>query len=199
MNGILLSGLPEQRYMWGSFFLLLYLSLLCASDSVFGIYAARVVERSEAAVLPRCGYRRWVHRAMLRSSTFLLPMMAVLTVTECLLHTDAWIQVLCSAGLMTLNLIVLGNLLLFFTLLYRNVRLGFLVCILTQLSSMLYSEALPPVGKLLLPGNWGMALRTTLADPNGIAVWPSITIEIVILTALWTFGWRVIRKYRKGV
>jgi hypothetical protein len=53
--------------------------------------------------------------------------------------------------------------------------------------------------KLLLIGNWGMMVRSTLVDSNGLPIGQTITLECILLILLWAFGWRILRRNRRGV
>ncbi len=93
---------------------------------------------------------------------------------------------------------VVANLQIFVTLLCENITLGYMLSMMIELLSIFGSERLSPREKMLLIGNWGMIIRTTVVNPNGISISAAIVLEVVILITLWELGWRVIRKHRKG-
>ena len=193
-----LAGLSEIKEFWAPMDMLRYLLLLAGLDAVSGLYISNVVERCETLALPRSGYAHWYHRAMLRSGGALCALLAVITGVACLIPGDCISTVLTAAGIFALNLVVLTNIQLFITLISRKVTLGYGLCMLSQLLSVFCSERLPMVGKLLLIGNWGMMVRSTLVNPAGISIRFVIGLEVLILALLWILGWRMIRKNRRG-
>lgn len=194
----ILGGLSEVKEFWATIYMLRYLLLLAGLDAVSGFYTTTVIERCETFMLPRSGFSRWYHRAMLRSGGLLCTVLAAITGITCFVSEDSASTILLAAGILALNLIVIANIQMFITLLSRNISLGYLLCMLVQLLSLFWSEYLPLVGKLLLIGNWGMMVRSTLVDPVGIPIGPVIGLEVIILALFWMFGWRVIRRNRRG-
>lgn len=193
-----LAGLSETKEFWKSLDLLRYLLLIAGLDAVPGLYAANVTQRCETFTLPRCGYSQWYHRAMLRNSGALCLSLGIITGIACILAQNDFAAVLLAAGILALNLLVISNIQMFITMLSKNVSLGYLVCMLIQFVSIFCSERMPQAGKMLLIGNWGMMVRSSLAKADGIPIGTAVVLEICILIVLWIFGWRVIRRTRKG-
>lgn len=192
------AGLSETKAFWLSTDLLRYLLLLAGMDAVSGLYTANVIERCETFTLPRSGYARWYHRAMLGGGAVICLPLAVVAGIACLTSRDSVQTVALAAALLALNLLVVSNLQMFITLMTRNIALGYLVCMLMQLISVFCSEQLSPAGKMALLGNWGMLARSTLVQPDGISIGTAVGAEIVILLTLWIFAWRAVRKNRRG-
>lgn len=194
----ILAGLPEIKDFWVTMDMTCYLLLLIGADTVTGLFITHVIEQSEVFVLPRSGYRRWYCRAILGIGRILGSLLLILTGAFALLSKDSVASVLVAAAVFGLNIFVVSNLQLFITVLSGQVTMGYIVCMFIQLLSVFASEQLPRFGKLLLIGNWGMVLRSTLADPNGIPIVAIIGMECFILIMLWIFGWRIIRKNKRG-
>lgn len=194
----ILAGLPEAKDFWAYTDLLRYLFLLSGMDAVSGLYTVNVVERCETFTLPRSGYARWYHRAMLGSAAALFLPLAAATGIACLTSGDSVQTVGIASAILALNLLVVANLQMFITLISRNIALGYLACMLIQLISIFCSERFPPVGRVALIGNWGMLARSSLVQPDGISVGTAVAAEIAILLMLWLFAWRAIRKTRRG-
>ena len=194
----ILAGLPEVKEYWASLDMLRYLILLAGMDAVSGLHIGNVIERCETFTLPRSGFSRWYHRAMLQSSRVLFVVLALITGITCLATTDNVVTILIAASILLLNLIVLANIQLFITLFTQNVSTGYLICMLIQLLSLFCSERLPMIGKLILIGNWGMMVRSTLIDSTGIPIKGIILLELIILIIFWIFGWRILRWNRRG-
>lgn len=193
-----LAGLSETKDFWATIELLQYLFLLAGLNTVAGLYIVNVVEQCEVFALPRNGYSRWYHRAMLGVSSSVCILLAIITGIACFVSKDGISVVLIATAVLALNIIVISNIQLFITLLSGNVMVGYLICMFSQLLSLFASERFPQVGKIFLMGNWGMAIRTTLADPIGVPVGTVITIECLLLLILWIGGWRIIRRYKRG-
>lgn len=178
--------------------MLRYLLLLAGMDAVSGLYTANVIERCETFTLPRSGYARWFHRAMLGNGVILCLPLAVVTGIACITSGDSFQMVVTASVLLALNLLVVSNLQMFITLMSRNIALGYFACMLIQVISVFCSEQFPQAGKIVLIGNWGMLARSILAQPDGIPIGTAVAAEIAILLILWTFAWRVVRKNRRG-
>ncbi len=179
--------------------LLRYMFLLAGMDAASGLYTANVIERCETFTLPRSGYARWYHRAMLGNAAVLCLPLAAVAGIACLTSGDSVQTVVTASAVLALNLLVVSNLQMFITLMSQNIALGYLACMLIQMISLFCSEQFPPAGKMALIGNWGMLARSTLVQPNGISIGNAVAVEIVILLMVWIFAWRVIRKNRRGV
>lgn len=193
-----LAGLSEIKDYWSAPILLRYLLLLAVLDAVSGLYIAGVIERCEVFTLTRYGYERWYHRAMLGHGAILCVFLAVLAGITCAISKDSVCAVWIAAAVLALNMLVISNFQMLITMLSGNVSLGYLICMFVQLLSVFLSERLPTVGKWLLIGNWGMALRSTLAVPGGLPTGFVIGTECFILIILWRFGWRSLRKKKRG-
>lgn len=193
-----LAGLSEIKDFWSAPILLRYLLLLAVLDAVSGLYIAGVIERCEVFTLTRSGYERWYHRAMLRHGAILCVFLAGIAAITCAISKDSVCAVWIAAAVLALNMLVISNFQMLITMLFGNVSLGYLICMFAQLLSVFLSERLPTVGKWLLIGNWGMALRSTLAVPGGLPIGFVIGVECFILIILWRFGWRMLRKKKRG-
>lgn len=193
-----LAGLSETKDFWATIELLQYLLLLAGLNTVAGLYTVNVVEKCEIFSLPRNGYSQWYHRAMLGVSSSVCILLAIITGIACLVSKDSISVVLIAAAVLALNIIVISNIQMFITLLSGSVMPGYLICMLIQLLSLFTSERFPQAVKMLLIGNWGMAVRTTLADPVGVPIGIAITIECLMLFILWIGGWHIIRRYKRG-
>ncbi len=193
----ILAGLSEYKESWVALNMLYYLLLLAVLDAVSGLYTAKMMEHYEIFVLPRRGYARWYHRAMLEISGIIFFLISVITLISGFKSSDGFYKMILAAAVLALNLTVISNIQMFISLLSRNVMLGYLVCMLIQLVSIFCSERMPHAGKLALIGNWGMLVRSTLIDPDGVPIETSITLEVIILILLWLFGWYVIRLNRR--
>jgi hypothetical protein len=195
----ILAGLSETKDFWSTFDLLRYLCLIVVLDAAAGLYTANVVEQCETFALPRCGYARWYHRAMLGSGASVCLVLGAITGISCLLSEGQLLSLLLAAAILGLNLLVMTGIQLFLSLLTKNISLGYLICMLIQLLSLFVSERYPMWVKLLLIGNWGMMVRSTLVDSNGLPIGQTITLECILLILLWAFGWRILRRNRRGV
>ncbi len=193
-----LAGLSEAKAFWVPADMLRYLLLLAGMDAVSGLYTANVIARCEIFTLPRSGYARWYHRAMAGNAAAVCLPLAALTGIACVISRDSLQTVLTASALLALNLLVMTNLQMFLTLLFRNITPGYFVCMLIQFVSVFCSEQFPPAGKMALIGNWGMLARSTLVQPDGISIGTAVAAEIAILLMLWLFAWRAIRKNRRG-
>lgn len=194
----ILAGLSDTKELWASVDMLRYLLLIVSMDTITGLYIAGIVERCEVFVLPRSGYSSWYHRAMLQCSGVLLITIMIVTGVTCIVSSDSMTSVLLAAAVLALNMLVVANIQIFVTLLCENITLGYMLSMMIELLSIFGSERLSPRGKMFLIGNWGMIIRTTVVNPNGISISAAIVLEVVILITLWELGWRVIRKHRKG-
>lgn len=194
----ILAGLPEVKEYWVSLDMLRYLILLAGLDAVSGLYIGNVIEQCETFTLPRSGFSRWYHHAMLQSGLYLFVVLSSITGLALLANNGNSTAILIASVILFLNLIVLANIQLFITLLTKNISTGYMICLLLQLLSLFCSERLPFVGKVMLIGNWGMMARTTLMDSNGIPIKGVILLELIILVVFWLFGWRVMRRNRRG-
>lgn len=192
------AGLPEDKDCWTMVVLLRYLLLMTGADTVTGLYITHVVEQSETFVLPRSGYRRWYCRSMLGLGRILGVLILILAGAAVLVSRGSIATVLISVAVFGLNIFVVANIQMFITVLSGQVATGYAICLFLQLLSVFFSEQLPKFGKLFLIGNWGMALRSTLADPNGIPIGAVIGMESMVLIMLWIFGWRIIRRNKRG-
>lgn len=194
----ILAGLSEIKEYWITLDMLRYLLLIAGMDGISGLYTTKIVERCETFVLPRSGFRRWHHRAMLQSTGLLLLALAVLTGVTLFVSTDSSTTILLAAGILALNLILISNIQMFIIMISGKVTIGYLLCMLIQLLALFCSERLPVTGRILLIGNWGMLIRSTLVHSGGIPMMPALGAELVLLMLFWIFGWRVIRSSRKG-
>jgi hypothetical protein len=195
----ILAGLPETKEFWASIDMLRYLLLLAGLDAVCGIYISKVTQQCELFTLPRSGYARWYHRAMLGASGAVCLLLLLITGLAGLTSGDSTQTVLLAGGLLLLNMVVIANIELLITLLSQKIALGYLVCMFVQLLSLFGSDRFSHAGKLLLIGNWGMLIRSTWAGPDGIPLKATVPLEILILILLWIFGWRILRRNRRGV
>ena len=193
-----LAGLSEIKDFWSAPILLRYLLLLAVLDAVSGLHIAGVIERCEVFTLTRCGYERWYHRAMMSHGAILCASLVCIAAITCTISKDSVCAVWIAAAVLALNMLVISNFQMLITMLFGNVSLGYLICMFAQLLSVFLSERLPTVGKWLLIGNWGMALRSTLAVPGGLPIGFVIGVECFILIILWRFGWRMLRKKKRG-
>lgn len=194
-----LAGLPENKELWDAQSVWGYLLMLSMIEGIMGRYIANVIKKSEIFVLPRAGFLNWYHRSMLHSSSILCFFLATTTTIVCHFSKDDVCGVVLSAVILALNLAVIINIQLLISIISQNVVLSYLVGMLVQMISIFYSEVFPPEGKLILIGNWGMVIRSTLVDPSGVPIGVILIIEISLLILLWTFGGRIIRRSRRGV
>lgn len=194
----ILAGLPESKSFWVTMELIRYLLLLNGLNAVSGLYIAKVVQQCEIFTLPRSGYARWYHRSTLSGSLVLWAALGVITMTTCFVSGDNVQSVVLAAVIFGINLTLMFNLQMLITLLSGSVSVGYLVSMFVQSISLFLSERFPPAGKILLIGNWGMMVRSTLVDPAGIPIGPVIGLEFMLLVLLWKFGWRILRWNRRG-
>lgn len=194
----IIAGMTEQKDSWASADLLRYLLLIAGLDAVSGLYTTIVVERCETLTLPRSGWSYWYHRAILYSSVALCAILLAISWITCLISKNCDMTILLSSGILALHMVMLTNLMMLISLVFQNVTLGYLLCMLVQLLSIFCSEQMPSLGKFLLIGNWGMMVRSTLIDPEGIPLAYAIGLEVLILILMWNLGWRIIRRVRRG-
>lgn len=194
-----LAGLPEEPALAGTIALLRYLLLLGLLDCAAGRTAAGLAGRSKVFYLPRCGYKKWVRLMLGRSWLAALPVLAAALALSLWRSTDPAGQLLTAAAILALNMLVLIGVQSLLIALFGAAVAGFVPLILTQLLSLFVSKALPGTWKLLLPGNWGMAARSVLAQPDGWPLLWVLGVEAALALVLWAAGWRLVRFYdRKG-
>lgn len=137
-----------------------YLLLLGLSDCVSGQVAVRLAEQSKIFYLPRSGYRDWCRFVLQRSCVSVLPLICIALLLSLWQSPDPAQNVVIAAAILALNMITLAGLQTLLILLFGGIA-GFVPLILMQLLSLFVSCSLPGAWKLLLPGNWGMAIRST--------------------------------------
>lgn len=189
-----LAGLPEDTSAWTSLLLMRYLLLLGLLDCVCGQVAVRLAGKSKTFYLPRSGYQKW-YRFVLQCSCFpILPLICAALLLSIWQSPDPMPNVVIAAAILALNAVTLAGIQTLMILLFGGIA-GFVPLILIQLLSLFFSYRLPGAWKLVLPGNWGMVMRSTLAATDGYPLFWVIGIEILLLLVLWTEGWRLVRWY----
>lgn len=194
----ILAGLPEIKAFWTAQSVLSYLLFLGILDIISGFYISGVVETSEVFSLPRSGYSKWYHRAMLRNSCILCLMISIVAIICCCLRINGPKFIWISAILLSLNEITLTSFQMLIILLSKKISVGFITTIFIQFIAIFISEQLPDILKYLLVGNWGMLERSSLITSNGYSAKIVVLIETSILIILWNCGWRIIRKNRRN-
>ena len=190
-----LAGLPEDIALCGPLTLLRYLLLLGLLDCASGQAAARMTGKSRVFYLPRFGYRKWCRFVLRHSCLATLPILAAALLLSLWRSTDTAWSVVIAAMLLGLNIITLTGAQTLLIALFDSASAGFVPLILIQLLSVLASKYLPGPWKLLIPGNWGMAARSTLGSKDGLPLLWMLCIEVALLIAMWTEGWRLVRRY----
>lgn len=191
-----LAGLSEDTSAWTSLLLMRYLLLLGLLDSVSGQVAVRLAGQSKIFYLPRSGYRDWCRSVLQHSCVSVLPLICIALLLSLWQSPDPAQNVMIAAAILALNMITLAGLQTLLILLFGGIA-GFVPLILMQLLSLFASCRLPGAWKLLLPGNWGMAIRSTLATSDGCPMLWTIGIEVLLLLVLWAEGWRLVRWYNR--
>lgn len=189
-----IAGLPEDISLWNSLTLMRYLFLLGILDCASGRGVFQTICRSKYLYLPRIGYRGWFRMALKRSNISVLLLMGIVFLFDFWTGTDSVQYVLIAAGVLGLNIITLTGIQ---TLLILNwgPGFGFVSLIFIQVFSLFMSHSIPEIGKLLLPGNWGMVMRSTLSTEAGYPLFVAVGIELLLLLGIWTEGWRLVRWY----
>lgn len=187
-----LAGLPEDTSAWTSLLLMRYLLLLGLLDCVSGQVAVRLAGQSKIFYLPRGGYRNWCRSILQRSCLPIIPLIGVAFLLSLWQSPDSTWNLVIAAIVLALNSITLAGVQTLMILLFGSIA-GFVPLILIQLLSLFASHSFPGAWKLLFPGNWGMAIRSTLATTDGCPLFWVIGIEILLLLFLWTEGWRMVR------
>lgn len=191
-----LAGLPEDTSGWTSLILMRYLLRLILLDCVSGQVAVRLAGKSKIFYLPRRGYQDWCRSVLRRSCFPVMPLIFIALLLSLWQSPDPAQNVVIAAAILALNMITLAGLQTLLILLFGGAA-GFVPLILMQLLSLFASYSLPGAWKLLLPGNWGMAIRSTLATADGYPLLWTIGIEVLLLSVLWTEGWRLVRWYNR--
>lgn len=189
-----LAGLPEDTSLWTALLLMRYLLLLGILDCVSGQVAVRLAGQSKIFYLPRSGYRNWCRSVLQRSCFPVLPIICIALLLSLWQSPDPAWNVVIAAAILALNIITLAGLQTLLILLFGGIA-GFVPLILMQLLSLFFSYSFSEAWKLLLPGNWGMAIRSTLAATDGYPLLWMIGIEALLLLVLWAEGWRLVRWY----
>lgn len=194
-----LAGLPDDPSLWHSRAVLQYLLLLSVMDSLPGVITAQVVSRSEVFYLPRCGYCRWYRIILYMNSVVTLgysTIVFLLTLLDCGKCSSELAVSACIFALGALTAAWFQTLLI---LIFDSILVGFSSLILIQLLSLYNSNLLLQNWKLLFPGNWAMALRSTLATPSGFTISIGVIFEVAFLLAMWHSGWRLVRWHKRKV
>lgn len=187
-----LAGLPEDTSAWNSLLLMRYLLLLGLLDCASGQVAVRLAGQSKIFYLPRDGYRNWCRSILQRSCLHVLSLIGIALLLSLWQSPDTTWDVVIAAAILALNAVALAGIQTLMILLFGSIA-GFAPLILIQLLSLFASRYLPGAWKLLLPGNWGMAIRSTLATTDGYPLFWVIGVEILLLLLLWGEGWRLVR------
>lgn len=189
-----LAGLPEDTSAWTSLLLMRYMLLLGLLDCVCGQAAIRLAGKSKTFYLPRSGYQKWCRSVLQRSCFPILPLICTALFLSLWQSPDPMPNVVIAAAILALNAVTLAGIQTLMILLFGGIT-GFVPLILIQLLSLFVSYRLPGAWKFVLPGNWGMVIRSTLAVADGCPLLWTIGIAMLLLLALWTEGWRLVRWY----
>lgn len=194
-----LSGLPEDPAAWTSILVAQYLLLLSVLDLASGGTASQMAGYARNFYLPRCGYRRWCRRVLRRAWASASGLLCLVFLLSLLLSGDPVKMVAIAWAVLALNILTLSGVQTLLILLF-GASAGYAPLIFVQLLSLFLSNNMTGGWKLLLPGNWGMVRRSTLAQAGGYSLAAAVGIEITLLLLIYTEGWRLLRWYdRKGV
>lgn len=188
------AGLSEDNSLWNSLMLMRYLFLLGVLDCASGQIVIRVISRSKPFYLPRSGYRDWCRLALKRSSIPVLLLIGIVLLLSLWRSADPVRYVLIATGVFALNIITLTCVQTLLILTFGP-GFGFVPLMFIQVLSLFISYSLPGTWKLLLPGNWGMVMRSTLSTAEGYPMSAAIGMELLLLLILWAEGWRLVRWY----
>lgn len=194
-----LAGLTEDTSLWLYQELMRYLLLISAMDALYGGVTAWTIVRSEVFYLPRCGYHRWCRRILLLNFMVMLGYTVPVTLLTALFHGGFYPELAAASGLFFLNGLTLVWIQALFLLLFDKIATGFFLLLLIQLASLYFSSHLTGNLKLILPGNWAMATRSTLASPDGFTTASAVIIEFILLALIWHGGWRLVRRHKRKV
>lgn len=192
----LLAGLPEDPGMWQSRALLLYLVILSVLDALAGFVSTRMISASEIFYLPRSGYCRWYRHVLKNLSKFVIGYSVILFILTIPSHSNFRERTIAML-MFALNALTLAWLQTIMIASFGNVLIGFSSLLLIQFVSLYCSKRLLSSWKLLLPGNWAMPLRSSLAASEGFPVSYAICIELTLLLLMWCCGWRLVRQIKR--
>lgn len=190
------SGLPEDISLWNSLMLTRYIFIWGLLNCVSGQMAFQTMKRSRTMYLTRSGYRLWCRQILLRSLVPVLILIGIVVLLSLRISSDSVGQVLAAMVVFALNIVTLVYVQTLLVLLFKS-GLGFVLLSLIQLFSIFLSYRVPGTWKLLLPGNWGMIIRSTVSTPDGYPLSAAVCIEGLLLLFLGTQGWRLVRWYEK--
>lgn len=187
----ILLGLPEDIKKWGfvttSDYLLVFACLVIAAGYVTENYA----RKTRVFCLPRYGYAHWCRITMTLAALTQLPIVAIACGWELRQQADP-MEVLTGGGALLFNMIFLAGVQTIL-ILWKNANVGFTVLVCQQLVGLSVSRLLPGDWKLIFPANWGMYGRSNSITRGGFHMTAVLIIEAVLILALWTVGWRLLR------
>lgn len=195
----LLGGLPYEIQSVGYQRLLAYLLLLLLGSCAGGVPAARLLLKPHSFSLVRAGWRRWFARVLGRCLLSVLAFCGLLLAPS-LLRCPEW-RTLWAWLLFTLHMEMLAAVQVLLTALFENAMAAATSVTLTQIVSLLLSNAIPGALALLLPGNWGALARTSEFELPGSAgrlhggfpLWAAAALNAAVLLPICLFGWRLVR------
>ena len=197
---VLFGGLPYDVTAVSYLRLLCYVLLLLLGDCAGGVPAAQMILRSKTFVLVRAGWRRWFRGVLLRCFLTVAAFCAVLLPVG-LCAAPAW-KTLLAWLLFAEHMLLLAALQALLTALFQNALAAEVSVLLMQLLSLFLSVRLPGALALLLPGNWGMLVRSAefqapalLGEPHGgFPLWAAFALNAAGLLLIVLFGWRLVRR-----
>lgn len=168
-----------------------YFILICILFVTTGKISEDYASKTKVFTLPRCNYAKWCRRVMIRSSVSILPIIMIACILALQFGADK-MDVLTGGSALALNMLLL-SMVQALLILWKGSSVGYGCLIGQQLLSLTLSNRLPGDWKLILPGNWGMYGRSNSITRGGFHMTAVLIIEAVLILALWTVGWRLLR------
>jgi hypothetical protein len=182
-------GFPVYDYPY-PIWIVEWVAMVVLADVIAGGLASYQIDKLKVFSLPRAGWKRWCRKILAQSILVAVAYTAVIVAVAWLTNdrTMLWISGLLMASNLAL-LLILQSMLQMAT---ENMTLSMLTVFMIQLVSFLCSMYL---GKFawILPGNWGIILRTNLYDEAGFSIPSILLLEWVVICIVTLFGWRIVK------
>lgn len=191
------SGIPDE--LGPLLFVSRYLFFLMLFNCISGMVVCKIVENQKMFYLIRQGYKMWCLSVLSKSIFAVFTSFSVLVMFSIITHPDTIRTIIISSIVYVLNILTLTAAQSMLIMLSSSAMTGFFPVTMVQFISVFLSRHLPSAWKLILPGNWGMIIRSHVNNSNGFSLAWAIIIEISILFLILLGGWRIIRWHdRKG-